>query len=474
VESLEQAEPSSTEDTITTSTEWAEVTRIVAASIPSGASELWLGEIVLAAQHASDRAVAWAETRAEEARIAAQDLAKAIRDQGRQEGVELARAGILAPQPKARPLSSLTWPDSTVGQPISATARTMPDLGRRRAAGTEPQVDTASRRREKRRELASELDREPPPGRDLQERHDPEVVPDTWRVWRSANFRRAVIAALAIVVFVLGGVAFEHYATSRQERGAQRRLAGQFARLNATPTRTTKPAFGQAMAYLSVPRIGIGGQVVVEGATLDHLREGLAHESSSQLPGQLGAVVIIGHRQTYGGPFAQLGHLRDGDVVNVLTTTGNYVYRVIQGPHVMRSGADATLSPSASAVPSPGGGLGQRDQLLVLGTGVGSGGTKLDVVVATLDQVGSVPISGSRAGPVRSVLAAVPGQRSGLLLALMWLTGLAAIILWARWLTRATNKVVVSVIAYPVAVAVSLVVIYQVYGALDRLLPGTY
>ncbi|MGH2754467.1 MAG: class E sortase, partial [Actinomycetota bacterium] len=45
-------------------------------------------------------------------------------------------------------------------------------------------------------------------------------------------------------------------------------------------------------------------------------------------PGEDGRVIVSGHRTTYGAPFWGLDKVENGDVINVETLWGNYVYTV--------------------------------------------------------------------------------------------------------------------------------------------------
>ena len=86
---------------------------------------------------------------------------------------------------------------------------------------------------------------------------------------------------------------------------------------------------GHAFAVLRVPRLGRDhADVVVEGVSVRALKRGPGHYPGTALPGELGNVVLSGHRTTYGAPFAELDRLRPGDPVVLETRDHWFTYRV--------------------------------------------------------------------------------------------------------------------------------------------------
>jgi sortase A len=89
---------------------------------------------------------------------------------------------------------------------------------------------------------------------------------------------------------------------------------------------------GKVLAHLQAPSIGLD-QYVVEGTTVDDLREGPGHYAGTPLPGQPGNVAIAGHRTTYGAPFNRLGSLSVGDQIALTTRSGSFRYVVARQPY---------------------------------------------------------------------------------------------------------------------------------------------
>ncbi|HKB07663.1 MAG TPA: class D sortase [Candidatus Polarisedimenticolia bacterium] len=84
------------------------------------------------------------------------------------------------------------------------------------------------------------------------------------------------------------------------------------------------PLRGEALAHLSIPRLGIGS-VVVEGTDPDSLRLGPGHLEGSALPGQPDNCIIAGHRD---GAFRRLRTARPGDIVEITGRTRVDHYRI--------------------------------------------------------------------------------------------------------------------------------------------------
>lgn len=100
---------------------------------------------------------------------------------------------------------------------------------------------------------------------------------------------------------------------------------------------TARLGQGAPVGLIRLPALGVE-QVVVEGTGPAMTMRGPGHLRGTPLPGELGTSVVLGHRTTYGGPFAKLGRLRDGDEIQVVTPGGAFVYRVDGDPRIVRAG----------------------------------------------------------------------------------------------------------------------------------------
>jgi len=88
-----------------------------------------------------------------------------------------------------------------------------------------------------------------------------------------------------------------------------------------------KPLPGDALGRIRFPSLG-EAHWIVEGTSLDDLRQGPGHYRETALPGQGRTVAIAGHRTTHGAPFRHLDRLRRGDLVAVDMPYGTFVYSV--------------------------------------------------------------------------------------------------------------------------------------------------
>lgn len=124
------------------------------------------------------------------------------------------------------------------------------------------------------------------------------------------------------------------YGTGLAARNAQQDLREQFAAALIEPS----PAAG-AVADVAVPTGAFGlltspalgaefDWVVGYGVGPQELRRGPGYYLGTGTPGELGNVVISGHRTTYGGPFGRLDELEPGDTLHLRTLSGQFTYQV--------------------------------------------------------------------------------------------------------------------------------------------------
>jgi sortase A len=160
--------------------------------------------------------------------------------------------------------------------------------------------------------------------------------------------RTLITAGTLILLFV----AYQLWGTNLQQAKSQRTLSRQFEQTLATAPTTTAsttttttpgspvsvvpvttapaiplPKYGDAIAQLRIPKIGLRA-TVVEGVGLDQLKRGPGHYQETPLPGQKGNAAIAGHRTTYGAPFHNVDKLANGDQIIVKTLQGEFVYEV--------------------------------------------------------------------------------------------------------------------------------------------------
>jgi sortase A len=109
-------------------------------------------------------------------------------------------------------------------------------------------------------------------------------------------------------------------ATARVQSDLRNGLA-----VNGFPRR---PIPGGAVGFIRIPRIAVDA-AFVQGIDQGALTEGPGHYPATPLPGWTGNTAIAGHRTTHGAPFWALDRLRSGDLVELQTHRGRFVYRVV-------------------------------------------------------------------------------------------------------------------------------------------------
>jgi sortase A len=101
---------------------------------------------------------------------------------------------------------------------------------------------------------------------------------------------------------------------------------------------------GQAFAVLHIPALDdYDPWVVVEGTSVADLKNGPGHIPGTALPGELGNVVVSGHRTTYGAPFNRLDELSPGSEIVLETRDGWFTYAVRSTSIVTPTSVEVTL-----------------------------------------------------------------------------------------------------------------------------------
>ena len=81
------------------------------------------------------------------------------------------------------------------------------------------------------------------------------------------------------------------------------------------------------LGSIEIPKLGVV-RPLLQGITLTTLDQGPGHWPGTALPGQLGNVVVGGHRTSHDKPFRNLDQLVPGDEVVFTTPEGRFVYHV--------------------------------------------------------------------------------------------------------------------------------------------------
>jgi LPXTG-site transpeptidase (sortase) family protein len=81
------------------------------------------------------------------------------------------------------------------------------------------------------------------------------------------------------------------------------------------------------LGTIEIPALGVTADLQ-RGMSLTAINRGPGWWPGTAMPGELGNVVVAGHRTTYSRPFYRLNELQAGDQVIFTTDTGRYVYEV--------------------------------------------------------------------------------------------------------------------------------------------------
>lgn len=165
-----------------------------------------------------------------------------------------------------------------------------------------------------------------------------------------------ITAGVVVLLFCV----YELKVTNLYTEHAQRTLETNLIHAWAAPKGPFGPALpasadGTGVARLYFPTLGRDQvHVVVEGVSHEDLKKGPGHYPGTALPGQIGNVVISGHRTTYGAPFNRLDELHVGDPIVLETRTTFFTYSV-QRLFVVQPSAIGVTYPvpdKAGAVPT--------------------------------------------------------------------------------------------------------------------------
>jgi sortase A len=100
---------------------------------------------------------------------------------------------------------------------------------------------------------------------------------------------------------------------------------------------------------IEIPRIALD-QPLHEGITLGTLDAGPGHWPGTAMPGQIGNVVVAGHRVSHSRPFLDIDQLQPGDEMILTTADGRFVY-LVSGTEVVTPDAIRVIdqTPAATA-----------------------------------------------------------------------------------------------------------------------------
>lgn len=84
---------------------------------------------------------------------------------------------------------------------------------------------------------------------------------------------------------------------------------------------------GAPIGRIQIPSIGVD-EVMYDQVTALSIDKGPSHWPGTAMPGQLGNVVVAGHRTSHRSPFLRLGELHNGDDIVFVMPDGTWTYKV--------------------------------------------------------------------------------------------------------------------------------------------------
>lgn len=95
----------------------------------------------------------------------------------------------------------------------------------------------------------------------------------------------------------------------------------------APPQDARGPESNPPLGRIAIPKVGLDAELG-QGIRLTTLDRGPGHWPGSAMPGEIGNVVVAGHRTSHGAEFRYLDQLVPGDEVIFSTDTGTHSYQV--------------------------------------------------------------------------------------------------------------------------------------------------
>jgi sortase A len=166
---------------------------------------------------------------------------------------------------------------------------------------------------------------------------------------------RTVVRGLGQTLITLGVVVllfcvYELKVTNLYTAQEQDRLEDGLAEAWASPQAPADPAtrpvaveLGEGWAVLRIPALDPDyRKVVVSGVGVEELKTGPGHYPGTAEAGEVGNVVLSGHRTTYGAPFERFDELSPGTAVVLETRDTWFTYRVTGSQIVSPNAVEVT------------------------------------------------------------------------------------------------------------------------------------
>lgn len=140
-----------------------------------------------------------------------------------------------------------------------------------------------------------------------------------------------ITLGVVVLLFCVYELKITNLYTAQEQDRLGNELVREWASAPAAQPSVTPVAaeLGNGWAVLRIPALGQDyRQVVVKGVGVEELKRGPGHYPGTAEAGELGNVVLSGHRTTYGAPFERFGELTPGTAVVLETRDTWFTYRV--------------------------------------------------------------------------------------------------------------------------------------------------
>ena len=157
--------------------------------------------------------------------------------------------------------------------------------------------------------------------------------------WKHRTARRAAPVLLACGLVALGFAASVIIDARVYQSGERKRFEAQ-----TTPSGDRSapvPTDGVSIGEIQIPRLGLRA-MIAQGESAPILRRSVGHLSDTALPGEVGNVVLAGHRDTF---FRPLSGVRAGDSITLKTRDGEFEY-LVESTSVVAPSAVEVLEPT--------------------------------------------------------------------------------------------------------------------------------
>jgi sortase A len=151
--------------------------------------------------------------------------------------------------------------------------------------------------------------------------------------WAAPVLLACGVAALGFAAYVI--------VDARAYQSAERK---RFEATSSSAVAAPVPTDGASIGEIQIPRLGLR-VMVLQGESAPILQHGVGHLPDTALPGEVGNVVLAGHRDTF---FRPLSGVHAGDSITLKTRDGKFEY-LVESTSVVAPGAVEVLEPTGGS-----------------------------------------------------------------------------------------------------------------------------